>query len=168
MCPDHVLPIVEALGFSRYSNGQFVAIPAVQRAAEGAAVNVVEATARPDVQRDSYEQDLLLSHTQFGCMSLWCTTADEAHPFVFHPVNVRGFIPSVRLIYCRSVEDFVRFAQPIGRYLAKRGRPFVLIDANGPIPGLVGRYFEGSRPKYFKGPTPPRLGDLAYTNLSMF
>jgi hypothetical protein len=44
----------------------------------------------------------------------------------------------------------------------------VLLDANGPVPGLVGKYFDGSRPKYFKGPTQPRLGDLAYTQLAMF
>ena len=48
-----------------------------------------------------------------------------------------------------------------------RGRPFVLIDANGPIPGLPGKYFGGKSPKYFKGPTPPRLGDLAYTEMAM-
>jgi len=38
-----------------------------------------------------------------------------------------------------------------------------MIDANAPIPGLVGRYCGGNMPKYFKGPQRPRLGDLAYT-----
>ena len=32
----------------------------------------------------------------------------------------------------------------------------------------AGRYFDGIRPKYFKGPNPPRVGDLAYTEASMF
>src|SRR5262245_19110515 len=49
------------------------------------------------------------------------------------------------------------------RSLAPRGLPFVMIDANAPIPGLVGRYCGGNMPKYFKGPQRPRLGDLAYT-----
>jgi hypothetical protein len=44
-----------------------------------------------------------------------------------------------------------------------RGKLFVLIDSKGPIRGLVGRYRGGVGPKYFKGPTSPRIGDLAYT-----
>jgi hypothetical protein len=44
------------------------------------------------------------------------------------------------LIYCGDIANFVRFAGPIGRYLALRGRPLVIVDANGPIPGLVGVY----------------------------
>ena len=35
-------------------------------------------------------------------------------------------------------------------------------------PELVGRYFEGVTPKYFRGPEQPRLGDLAYTEAVMF
>ena len=29
----------------------------------------------------------------------------------------------------------------------------------------VGKYFAEYGPKYFKGPAPPRLGDLSYTEL---
>jgi hypothetical protein len=43
-----------------------------------------------------------------------------------------------------------------------------MLDANGAIGGLVGRYFDGIMPKYFKGPRPPRLGDLAYTEAALF
>ena len=64
--------------------------------------------------------------------------------------------------------DVARFAGPIGRYLALRGRPFVIIDANGPIPGLIGKYFDDTMPKYFRGPARPRLGDLAYTEAALF
>ena len=51
--------------------------------------------------------------------------------------------------------------------LARRGRPFVIVDANDPIPGLVGVFRRGSMPKYFKGPQRPRLGDLAYTEYAL-
>jgi hypothetical protein len=163
----HIQTIVEAMGFSRYCDGQFMAILALSRAI-GLRATVIRAGATPEVKYDSYDQNLLREHGQFGCLSFWCTTAEKAYPFVFLPMNVRGFIPCVRLIYCRSTEDLVRFAQPIGRYLLKYGRVFTLIDANGPITGLLGHYFANSRPKYFKGPMRPRLGDLSYTNLSMF
>ena len=65
------------------------------------------------------------------------------------------------------MDEFVFFAGPIGRYLLWRAWPIFLADANGPTPGLVGRYFAEYGPKYFKGPLQPRLGDLAYTELTI-
>jgi hypothetical protein len=94
--------------------------------------------------------------------------AGQAHPFIFRPRFHKGIVPSLQLVYCRDIDDFVRCAGPIGRFLALRGRPFVLIDSNGPISGLVGKYFDGRMPKFFKGPDRPRLGDLAYTEAAMF
>ena len=44
----------------------------------------------------------------------------------------------------------------------------LLIDANGPIPGLAGKYFADKMPRFFRGPQRPRLGDLAYTEVAMF
>jgi hypothetical protein len=71
------------------------------------------------------------------------------------------------LIYCRDIADFVRFAAPLGRFLALRGEFLLMLDANGPIPGLVGRFFRDKMPKYFKGQQQPRLGDLAYTEIAV-
>ena len=71
------------------------------------------------------------------------------------------------MIYCADLGDLVRFAGPIGRYLARRGWPLVIIDANGPIAGLTGIFRHGSMAKYFKGPQRPRLGDLAYTEYAL-
>jgi hypothetical protein len=101
-------------------------------------------------------------------LSLWCETAEGAHPFVFLPRMIKGILPCFQLIYCRDLEDYVRFARPLGWHLALRGRPLVLIDSNAPIPGLRGLYFNGATPKYFKGPERPRLGDLAYTEAAIF
>jgi hypothetical protein len=49
-----------------------------------------------------------------------------------------------------------------------RGQFFVIIDADGPIPGLVGTFRKGVMPKYFKGGDQPRLGDLTYTEAALF
>src|SRR5262249_53407003 len=111
---------------------------------------------------------LLLALAEFGCVSLWCITPNQAYPFVFRPRRVRGFVPCAQLIYCRNLDDLVRFARPIGCYLARRGRPLAIVDANGPIRGLVGRFFPDTMPKYFRGPDRPRLGDLAYTEAALF
>ena len=163
----HTRPVIEALGFSRYSSGQFVAIPLLSGNAAGGG-NVTSGEIEPRVPFEPYDRDLLLDHTKYGCISLWCTTSERAYPFVFLPRLVKGLVPCVQLVFCREVKDFVRFARPLGSFLAWRGRPLVLIDCNAPIPGLVGRYFEGVSPKYFKGPEQPRLGDLAYTEAVMF
>ena len=76
-------------------------------------------------------------------------------------------MPSAQLIYCTSVDDLVRLAGPIGRYLAMRGMPFMIIPANGRFPKLIGKYF-GDRPMYYWGPDRPDMVDLAYTELGMF
>jgi len=164
----HTRPIVEAQGFARYSRGQFFAAPALSMSDPGGAATVIDVDMRPDACFERWELDLLSAHKEHGCLSLWGVTAERAHPFVFMPRLAKGVIPCAQLIYCRDIRDFVRLARPIGRYLAVRGRPLVIIDSNGPIPGLVGKYVDGTAPKYFKGPDRPRFGDLAYTEAVLF
>jgi hypothetical protein len=159
----HTRPIIEAQGFARYCDGIFIALPALHGLFSGSKVEVFAQNRRPDVKFEAVDQDILREHAALGCISLWCATAEQAYPFVFRPRVVRGGIPCAQLIYCRDVVEFVRFAGPIGRVLLRRGRPFVIVDANAPIPGLLGWYSRGNMPKYFKGPQQPRLGDLAYT-----
>ncbi|MFZ3359013.1 MAG: acyl-CoA acyltransferase [Xanthobacteraceae bacterium] len=163
----HTWPIIEAQGFSRYSDGTFVAFPALSRRSGGEKAEVVGAGAPKIVDVDAFEQDIILRHTAHGCIGLWCISAGRAYPFVFRPRLVKGFIPCAQLIYCRDVADFARFAGPIGRYLALRGRAVVVVDANGPLAGVAGIFRRGSKPKYFKGPQRPRLGDLAYTEYAI-
>ena len=164
----HTRPIVEAQGFSRYSSGQFVAAAALSMNSPDGGAKVIDADMRPDAHFEPSELDLLLAHKEHGCMSLWCVTSERAHPFVFMPRLAKGVVPFAQLIYCRHIRDFVRLAGPIGRYLAVRGRPLVIIDSNGPIPGLIGKYVDGKAPKYFKGPDRPHFGDLAYTEAVLF
>lgn len=162
----HTRPIIEAQGFSRYSTGQFVtfAFPSTRRDP----TQIVGPDVNPDAYFEPFERNLLATHSQYGCMSLWCVTPERAYPFVFLPRVMKRIVPCVQLIYCRGLEDFVRFARPLGSYLRSRGRPLVIIDSKGSIRGLRGLYFDGISPKYFRGPTPPRLGDLAYTEAAMF
>ena len=163
----HTRPIVEAQGYLRFSNGVFVALPCLSGPPDIQA-RIIASDAQPQTHYEAYERDLLRDHVDYGCMSLWCETPERAYPFVFRARRVKGLITCAQLIYCRDVADFVRFARPLGRYLAGRGRPLVILDANGPVRGLIGKYFDQTMPKYFKGPAPPRLGDLAYTEAALF
>jgi hypothetical protein len=163
----HTWPIIEAQGFSRYSEGIFICLPALNGGASGGKVDVLDAHRRPTASVDPFEQEVLVQHAEHGCISLWCATSEGAYPFVFRPRLVKGFVPCAQLIYCRDIADFARFAGPLGRHLALYGRPIVIVDANGPIPGLVGIFRRGAKPKYFRGPQRPRLGDLAYTEYAI-
>jgi hypothetical protein len=159
----HTLPVIEAQGFYRYCDGIFVAVPMLKGLFGGPKVEFLEADQSPNASFDRRDQEMLRQHAAYGCVSLWCVADERAYPLVFRPRLVKGVIPCAQLIYCSDVGDFVRFAGPIGRMLARRGMPLVIVDAIAPIPGLLGWFRRGHMPKYFKGPQRPRLGDLAYT-----
>jgi hypothetical protein len=161
-------PILEAQGFSRYCDGKFIAVPILHGLFGGSdGVRVFDALVSPTVGFDPFEREILLQHAKLGCISLWCATSERAYPFVFRPRFIKKVVPGAQLIYCRDTGDFVRFARPLGRALARQGTAFVVIDANGPIPGLHGVFRPGHEAKYYRGPQPPRLGDLAYTECAV-
>ena len=153
-------PIVEAQGFVMYCRGELFALPALTTPVEGAAIRIVteasQSTGLP-------ENDLLAQHARFGCLSLVVEHRGESHPFIFQKYRVKRLLPTYRLIYCRDTAEFVRFAGNLGRFLLKRGKPLVVLDANGPLPGLVGYYTERRGRKYARGPHVPKLGDLAFS-----
>lgn len=161
----HTRPIIEAQGFVRASRGLVIA-PCLQWRGEPA--RIVPADADPAAPVPPSERDLLRDHQQAGCYAFWCETAERAFPFVFRPRLARKFVPCAQLIYSRDVGDVARFARAIGWHLARRGLPVMTIDADGPLPGLLGRYVDGLMPKYYRGPHKPRLGDLAYTEAALF
>jgi hypothetical protein len=161
-------PIILAQGFRHYSSGQYVAVPALHLRSGGGPVKICGIHAVPAVPFETSDQELLAAHAKFGCMSLWCVTPERAYPFVFLPRFFRRVLPGVQLIYCRDIRDIARFAGVLGRHLAARGKLMISIDANGPIAGLRGCYIEGKSPRFFKGPHPPRLGDISYTQAAMF
>jgi len=161
------LRVIQTQGFTQYSSGQFRVVPAIQFASRDNQVKIRGVDEVPNARFETFEQELLLTHAKCGCICLWCVTAERAYPFAFRPRIFRRFLPGAQLVYCRDIEDFVRFVAPIGRFLASRGRFVVRVDSNGPIDGLVGTFIEGVDCRYYKGPEPPRLGDLAYTNFAM-
>jgi hypothetical protein len=164
----HTVPILLAQGYQQYSNGIFIALSVPQVRGGDGRTRIVPAESASRSWGEPFEHELLTEHARYGCLSFWCVTKDDARPFVFRPRALKRVVPCAQLIYARSMDDVVRFAGRIGRFLAARGRPLVVLDANGPIPGLVGRYFDARQPKYFRGPDRPRLGDLVYSEAAMF
>jgi hypothetical protein len=168
---EHTWKILEAQGFRRFADGQIVAIPILSRPTVTARIQVlgvefpVQVDAGPDLEQG--EIKVLWDHAGFGCLSLICETAEGRYPFVFGLHHRYGVIPVAHLVYCRSLQDFVRLASPIGRYLFRRGYGFVILDCNGPVAGIVGSHKAG-RPRYAKGPDGMRIGDVAYSEQVVF
>ena len=164
-------PIVEAMGFKRYCSGLLFSIPALSRYEPDTTIEVISASTKVVDGLSLADLDLLKTHAQYGCLSLVCRIGGEAIPFVLMDLRARSgrlWLPAMQLIYCRDTQEYVRCAGAIGRMLLRKGKPLVTLDANGAIPGLVGLYTEARGRKYFKGPNPPRLADLAETELVLF
>ncbi len=163
---EHTWPILEAQGYTRYSEGQFACLPALSTHGWGARVRPYE-LGEPGFEPQV--QALLDAHARLGLLVLVCRRAGERAVFAFLPRDVKGVGRRVaQLAYCNDAGAFARFAGPLGRWLAARGLPLVILDAPGPIRGLVGRFFKDRAPKYFRGGQAPRLNDLAYTEAVLF
>jgi hypothetical protein len=161
----HTWPILEAQGYRRYTEGQFLSIPALSPG--GGRVSLYD-PARDDHRFNPAEAKLIRDHAGRGCTALIVRCGDEIAPFVLTPRPTKFGAIAMQLAYCRDTAEFSRFAGPLGRFLLRRGVAFVFCDGEGAVPGLVGRFFQDRSPKYFRGADRPRLNDLAYTEAVLF
>lgn len=159
----HTWPILKHQGYVRYSEGQMIAAPALRPGPLGVRVRLYDPS-MASLLHDPNEAALMAYHAGRGCLSLVCEKDGELSPFVFLKRSISKLrVNYVQLAYCRDTADFVRFAGPLGRYLLARGMPVAVLDAEGPVKGLVGRFVKDRVPKFYRGPDRPRLNDLAYT-----
>ena len=163
----HTWPILEAQGYKRYTEGQFLSLPALSLAGLGARVRLYD-PARDDGRLSPAEATLMRDHAARGCTAVVCRRGEQTIPFVFMRRPTRYGKIVMQLAYCRDTQDFSRNAGPIGRFLARRGIAVVFCDGEGPIAGLFGRFLKDRAPKYFRGADRPRLNDLAYTEAVLF
>jgi hypothetical protein len=158
----HTLQTIGMQGFVPYVGGVFAAAAALGAPRRGARIRTIA----PSLEENA---GILESHAALGCLSYEVAYDGKVHPFIFLPrLAHRSGVRFAQLVYCRDVADFVLLAGPLGRELLRKGFVFVLLDAEGPVKGLIGRYFPGRKVKCFRGPAKPRLGDLTETELVLF
>jgi hypothetical protein len=170
---DNTLPIIEAQGFRRFSSGTYMAIPALTLRSSGARLIHFSDTSLPQDYLSASDTELLWDHHDRGCLSVILQERGDCSPLVFRRRLVkyrlrRAWLPCAQLIYARDVERVVRNAGLIGRYLAFRGSPVLLMGANEPVHRLSGKFFPNKSPMYYKGPDKPSPVDLAYTEAGLF
>jgi hypothetical protein len=164
-------PILEAQGFVPYCRGLYFSMPVLSRGGRGMTVETITPKTLSVAGLPAADLEMLKRHAAYGCLSLVCRTAETALPFIFFSLRKRrGIIPlpAVQLGYCPSIADYIGCAGAIGRYLLRRGKPIIIVDATGPLAGLPGLYSEARGRKYYKGPHRARLGDLADTELAIY
>ena len=164
-------PIIEAQGYKIYCSGLYFSVPFLSRPEPGVTIETVTPDVRSVTDLPRADVELLTSHARYGCLSFICRTAEGPLPFVMTPKRMRAGripLPALQLIYCREIADYIRCAGAIGRFLLRHGKPLVVLDANGPVPGVAGIYTERRGRKYFKGPNPPGLTDLTDTELVLY
>lgn len=163
-------PILEAQGFKRYCSGLHFSMPALSRRERGWVEKITPDT-RSITDLPDADFEMLKLNAEYDNVSLVCHTSEGAHPFAFLPLRKRrGIIPmpAMQLGYCRSIQDYIRCAGMLGRYLLYRGKPVIIINANAPVAGLLGIYSEKYGRKYFKGTHRPSLDDLTETELAIY
>ena len=165
----HTLPAITAQGFVQGAAGLFACLPALGRWHRGVRIlSRAEDWARSRFISPA-QLRLLAEHQDFGCLCLWCETADGGCPFIFRWRLARKLrVPCAMLIYAESLDHLEDFAGPLGRFLLARGMPVMLAGAHRPLRGVPGRYFPEKLHIYYKGTLPPRGSDLSYTEAAVF
>jgi hypothetical protein len=159
---EHTWPILGALGYLRYTEGQFLCFPAAK-------LGGGKARRLGDGDAALPEYDLLRAHADAGCLVVVCETAAGPEPLVFMRRRIERLpFAAMQLIYARDTAAFVACAGAVGRFLARQGAPCVLLDAEAAIPGLAGVFFKDRVPRYYKGPSRPRVNDLSFTEMVVF
>ena len=122
---------IESQGFRIYCGGRFFSFPALSRPKRGLRIEVVGEDARATAGLSEAEAALLVRHATYGCLSLVCRAADgRGFPFVLQPMRIwRIPLLAMQMIYCRDVADYLACAGVIGRFLLRRGRISLALDA---------------------------------------
>lgn len=164
----HTWPVIEAQGFAPIAAGVHIGVPLLGGTSAGATVDVVQGDRFDDACLPKQTAALLSEHAAYGCISLICRNAAGVSVVVFRKRRVLAWkVPVAELIYFDRPSVLSDFARPIGKLLARRGLFLIQADADGPIPGLPGRFFRRKMVKYFRGPNRPRIGDIAFTEAGM-
>jgi hypothetical protein len=165
----HTIPIIAAQGFTRFNSGVFVSPVSVMAVRDKARLAWLPRHWAQIGAIPPSVMQLLTDHYQFGCLCLWLQEESGGLPFIFRRRFVTpARIPCAQLIYCPTLEDLERHAGRIGRFLALRGMPFVMVPTDRPLRRISGKLFPEKQPMYRRGPQSGRSSDLAYTEAAIF
>lgn len=158
----HVFNLLRRVGFEDWTTGQIVGIGRCT-APDFLGIISVEDAALEEIS--PRELAVLRDHQELGCIAFCVRIKDRLAPMIFLRRMVKRMIPCAQLIYCKHLPDFLANSRAINLHLARAGYPLLIFDANGPVKELLGRYYPGKAPKFFKGAKPRCDVDHTYSEL---
>lgn len=159
----HTLKTITRFGFREGTAGQSIGIGTRRSPHTPRRVTPLEATRSSGLSAEKLS--MLQYHQDRGCIVFGLELADRLAPLVFLSRRVARGLPVAQLIYCERWSDFTDHSRLIYQSLLARGFAAILVDASGPIPGFLGRYFPGKAAKYYKGPPPMYAVDHTYSEM---
>lgn len=158
----HVFKLLRRVGFEDWTAGQIVGIGRC-KAPDFLGIISVEDAALEEIS--PRELTVLRDHQELGCIAFCVRIKDRLAPMIFLRRKVKRMIPCAQLIYCKHLPDFLANSRAINLHLARAGYPLLIFDANGPVKEVLGRYYPGKAPKFFKGAKPRWDVDHTYSEL---
>jgi hypothetical protein len=158
----NIRKFIEAQGFRKYVSGQFVAILPWHALESVGGVELTAGALPPPGECSEIERDMVAAHVEAGCICLWATLRGRSVPLIMRPKRFKNRVPGAQILYCPDTQGIKLYVGALSRFLLRRGMLLLSVDANGPISGLHGHFFEGVEPRFVKGQQ-PQIGDLAFT-----
>ncbi len=158
----HVFSMIRRAGFVDWTAGQIVGIGRCT-APDFLGIISVEDAALEEISLR--ELTVLRDHQEFGCIAFCVRIKDRLAPMIFLPRKVKRIVPCAQLIYCKHLPDFLANSRAINLHLARAGYPLMIFDTNGPAKEVLGRYYPGKAPKFFKGAKPRWDVDHTYSEM---
>jgi hypothetical protein len=161
----NTIKTIMSFGFQEWTAGQMVALGLKWDRSSSKKLRFLTLNEAKSLGIFTAENGVLADHESLGCLTFCLETPNGLFPFIFVRRRVKGFVPCAQLIYCRNLSDLIEHGLAVSIWLAKRGFPLMIIDASGPINGLLGHYIPAKASKYFKGPRPFKAVDHSYSEM---
>lgn len=159
----HTLKTIKQSGFRERTAGQIIAIGV--RASDPRPTQIVSLQDAERAGLTPQKTAMLRYHSNLGCIAFCLELPDRLAPLIFLPRRIKPGLPVAQLIYCEHMDDFQDNSRSIYLSLLARGYPAILVDASGPLIGLIGKYFPEKAPKYYKGQPPVYAVDHTYSEM---
>jgi hypothetical protein len=163
---ERVVPILKTFGFEPYTAGTLMLDLRTAmrgRASHGAVQRLGLGNLADLSERECQIAD---DHLRMGCEVLRLETDVRAGLLIHRRKWIKHLLPCSQVILA-DPGLIIELAGSVMRALARRGSLLALCDVDQTAKPASGRVFpRGIR--YFKGPAPPAVGDLSYSELAVF
>lgn len=161
----HIMPIIQKFGFRPYTAGTLLIDP---RACWRRGEKIRDVRRLTEGDCGAAEQEVVNRHLSYGCEGFLLESASASPmPVLYRTTKLKGKLPAARILYGQPAR-VLSSSGPLMRNLIKRGILLMLVDLPCDFVPDLGLVFPDYDLRYVKGSTPPEVGDLLDTEVSIF